>query len=330
VPVLAILLGRDHITGRASALPMGMIVGCGVAAGALYFGYYQLPEFAQTVVMIVLALFAMFTLKTAMQSRMLGVMALMVLIAAALYSMLRSPTMSMLVTFPFLFFICRRYFVQTLLITILTMGMFAVAVLIGASLFGDVLIPLLYKSFQSLVNPAAVSTGEWRLYGWKWEIESILSNPFWVFIGKGWGGYFSWYFSLTDDIVRTNPHNQYIVIWSKMGLLGLFLHLGLFLSFYMQAFHFLRQSRDEMHRSIEMILMLLVLGNLVHGIATGFTMPMWIWMGLGTALPRIWLAQERQAPSVHPGGAASERTTTLGIDRLVARPAAARSRGLPT
>ncbi len=228
----------------------------------------------------------------------LATVALTLSLALALYGGVRSPQVALLATFPFLLWIARRHFAKALLLAVVAVVAFFGLVLVMDPVFGGKLVPGFEKAFEGIINPSQDPTGSWRLYGWRWEMNKIFSNPFWVLIGQGWGGYYEWYFGLTDPILRTAVHNQYITMWSKMGCVSLFLYAGVLIAFYRQTFRFLKESRNELHRSVIMIIMLLTFANQVHAVATGFIVTMWIQMALGTALSRLWLSEDRRPPII--------------------------------
>jgi len=236
-----------------------------------------------------------------------------VLLALVLYSGLRSIILAILVSLPFVAIAGRRHIIKGVGLCLLGVFAFGMLAVIMDPVFGGQLIPKLEKQLLGLINPAQDVTGSWRLYSFQWEMERIFSNPFWVLIGQGFGGYYEWFFGYFGvDAIRTAPHNQYIQIWSKMGFLGLSFYLGLLISFFCQAFRFLNHSRNETHRSVMMILMIVVLAEMVSQWAYGLHPSMWALLAFGTALPRLW-AQQTVAPQViHtslPSSASSRRAT---------------------
>ena len=238
-----------------------------------------------------------------MQYRVLATAALMLILALGLYDAVRSPIAAMLSTLPFLLWMARRHFIKAILLGLFAMGAFFGLVCIMDPILNHSLVPALERGFSGIINPSEDPTGYWRLYSYKWEINKVLSNPFWIIMGQGWGGYYEWYFGLTDDVIRTAPHDQYIQIWSKMGLVGLVLYGGILVSFYRQTFRFLKTSRNEVYRSVIMMLMLITFGNQIHAIATSFTAAMWVQMALGTALCRLWSIEEEGPPVIRTAAA---------------------------
>jgi hypothetical protein len=72
-----------------------------------------------------------------------------------------------------------------------------------------------------------------------------------------------------------------------------------------------------MRRSIMMILMLVIFGNMVNQIGGQFVVGSWVVMALGTILPRLWLAEQPSA-AVHASAAPqmhSERAPMRGSFR---------------
>jgi O-Antigen ligase len=291
--VLGVLLGRDHIKRALTPTAVGLVITILVVMGGLAVVSIFLNGYV-----LLLAAPVVLAIPFLMQHRVLATAALMLIIALGLYDAVRSPILAMLSTFPFLLWIARRHFLKAVLLGLFALGAFFGLVLVMDPVFHNQLVPALEKGFSGLINPSEDPTGYWRLYSYRWEMNKIFSNPFWVIIGQGWGGYYEWYFGLTDEIIRTAPHDQYIVIWSKMGLVGLVLYCGAIFSFYRQTFRFLKENRNELYRSIIMILMVVTFANQVHAIATSITVAMWVQMGLGTALCRLWSIEDQGPPII--------------------------------
>jgi O-antigen ligase len=202
----------------------------------------------------------------------------------------------MVVTVPFLLWITRRHFIKTVIVGLIAVVCALWFVALMDPVLGGKLIPFMEKSYQGIIKPAEDPTGSWRFYGWRWEMEKIFSNPFWVLIGQGFGGYYEWFFSYHDEIIRTAPHNFYVQLWSKMGLLGLGLFCAAFFSFYVQAFRFLRRSRNDLHRSVIMVFMLSLLSALAAMVAGHAPAGVWVLAALGTTLTRLWLLEAEASP----------------------------------
>ncbi|MFA6560298.1 MAG: O-antigen ligase family protein [Verrucomicrobiia bacterium] len=301
VVVLAVLLGRDHIKKTLSMLPIAAAVGCIALAGGLYFLIEYTGEAAVIWLKIPIGACLVWATAIILQYRVPAAIALMLQFALVLYSSQRASTMCVLATIPFLLWIGRRHFLKAVLLIGMSVTLFIAWLAFMNPTFGGQLIPYMQKQFTGIVAPHEDPTAAWRLYGWRWEMERIFSNPFWVLIGQGFGGYYDWYFNLTDAVIRTAPHNVYVQIWSKQGFVGLGLFGAVLLSFFRSGFRFLIRSQNELHRSIMMILMLEVFGNLVNQIGGQFVASLWVVLALGTVLPRLWLAEQPGSSAIRTG-----------------------------
>lgn len=314
--VLGILLGRDHIKRPLSAtwaviLGGGVLLTLGVAVANIYnpslaadltnfLGIVgiprSVPSLSTQALMVPLGVGVAVALHMAIQQRSMAALGIAVLLVLTFYSAMRAVVASIVVTLPFLLWITRRHFFKTLLLGAIAMILGTIVITIMNPLLEGQLGEFFGRLYRGIIDPSQDPTGSWRLYGWQWEMERIFSNPFWVLIGQGFGGYYEWYFNLTDEILRTGVHNQFIQFWSKMGLLGLSLFLAVVFSFYNQAFRFLQKSTDEFQRSIMMILMLVVFANLVDMWVGQSMITLWPILAIGTALPRLWLSKPAETP----------------------------------
>jgi len=231
--------------------------------------------------------------------RTLAGFGIIVLLVLTFYSAMRAVVASVLITIPFLLWITRRYFLKTVLMGVVAIALGIVVVGVMSPLMGGNLGDYFAKVYRGIIDPSQDPTGAWRLYGWRWEMQRIFSNPFWVLIGQGFGGYYEWYFGLVDEIIKTGVHNQFIQFWSKMGLVGVGLFFSAIISFFIQGLRFLQKSTNELQRSFMMILMLIVLGNLVDMWVGQSMITLWPILAIGTALPRLWLGTPANAPVIN-------------------------------
>lgn len=303
VVTLAVLLGRDHIKKPLSVLPIAVAVGCVLLAAILYFLNQYTGDSVMTWLGLPAGAFVVWATAFILQYRVPAAIALMLQIAIVLYSGQRAATTGMLSTLPFLLWIGRRHFPKAVLLGILSVVLFFAWIMLMNPSFGGQLVPYMERQFIGILSPSDDPTAAWRLHGWKWEMARVFSNPFWVLIGQSFGGYYEWYFSLTDEVIRTAPHNVYVQIWSKQGVVGLGLFLIVFGTFFRECFRFLTRSQNETHRSVVMILMLMTMGYLIAQVGGQFVVGIWVLLALGGALCRLWLAE--------PAGAPVARTTAI-------------------
>jgi len=244
--------------------------------------------------------------------RKLATLALMILVACIILSLARNIAMSVLLAIPFWMWIGRRYFFQSLLLCVFTVALGVMYIVWLSSQFGSEVESIFLKKLMAIVNPSEDPTGSWRLYSYRWEMEKIFSNPFWVLIGQGFGGYYEWYLTLLDDPIRTAPHSVFIILWSKTGLVGLILHLVVFASFFRQGLSFLNRTTDRFQRSLMMILLLSVFQILVYQVASGLPLYTWIIMALGTILPRLWSQAANASAELRLASSAGRSRLAIG------------------
>lgn len=95
--------------------------------------------------------------------------------------------------------------------------------------------------FRGMFTYGTDPTGTWRLAGWAEAARRFLQRPL---IGEGLGGSFSWV--LPDGRrVEVAPHNTFLTVLVKMGLLGLGLLLWVNLVFYRRALRSFRALESD-------------------------------------------------------------------------------------
>jgi len=173
----------------------------------------------------------------------------------------------------------KRY-VPLLALALILGGTFINLGLFGA---GGVLDPQVEKGLGFTTQMGQLEgTTYWRLFGWQQLIsEALQSDP--VF-GQGFGGYYDIF---EVELRGVPPHNDWLVIFSKMGVVGLILFLAVVIQFYSVGFKFIRQSTDPLEWAYMRGLLPVFLVGLVGGAFFGFFPFMWIAAGLQTALVKI-------------------------------------------
>lgn len=122
-------------------------------------------------------------------------------------------------------------------------------------------------------------TTGWRLSGWETLIwQTINENPI---LGEGFGGYFDLFETIYKGIP---PHNDWLLIFAKMGLIGLILFANVVFQFYKIGFNYIKKYSDRLLTVYMKALMSLFLVGLVGGTFFFFFPFMWIVAGLQTAL----------------------------------------------
>lgn len=96
------------------------------------------------------------------------------------------------------------------------------------------------KALMGIAEPQSDPTASWRMEGWRQQVTPLSRTE--LLFGKGLGSYYSWY-NGTEEVI-SSPHNAYIQIILKFGLLGLIVYGFLVLSF----FRNMRVVRDTLPR----------------------------------------------------------------------------------
>jgi len=87
----------------------------------------------------------------------------------------------------------------------------------------------LAQHFDGILNPSADATASWRIEGWQRQLSTLHGAS--LMFGQGLGGYYSW--KLSDlHLVTAQPHNAYVQMVLKFGLLGLIVYALLAYEFF--------------------------------------------------------------------------------------------------
>ena len=125
-----------------------------------------------------------------------------------------------------------------------------------------------------------MSTGYWRFYLNKAALRQVLQKPLF-----GWhlGGYFDFFIPEKNQRISLPPHNQYILILLKTGIIGLTLLLLPLLLLLRGLLKFLTDERLEAsERSTVWMVLLVLLAQLPYGMGYDFIPLYAIYFGLGT------------------------------------------------
>jgi hypothetical protein len=146
----------------------------------------------------------------------------------------------------------------------------AVASLLAALVIGMVLTkaPTFQRVFVGalggLIDPAEDETGAWRIEGWRQQLTPLSTTQ--LLIGKGLGSYYSWYNGTQE--VEAEPHDAYVQLVLKFGVLGLAIYALFALSFFRTALSTRRKLKPGMPRAYIEMSILNVIG--AHALMTGY------------------------------------------------------------
>jgi hypothetical protein len=90
----------------------------------------------------------------------------------------------------------------------------------------------LMGALGGLIEPRSDETGSWRMEGWRQQLNGLSAKEF--LFGQGLGSYYHWFSRGVK--VTVVPHNVYVQIVLKFGLLGLVGYGLLVLSFFRKTF----------------------------------------------------------------------------------------------
>jgi len=83
--------------------------------------------------------------------------------------------------------------------------------------------------FAGIISPSADSTASWRIEGWTDQLEGLQRSGR-LLVGNGLGSYYRWQYG--TNTVTVAPHNVYVQLMLKFGLVGLIIYALLALKFF--------------------------------------------------------------------------------------------------
>jgi O-antigen ligase len=146
------------------------------------------------------------------------------------------------------------------------------------------LIKRILKSGGGIVKFQEDLTGTFRLFVWIQEISKIQKNPW---LGEYFGSSFQFWAPSGELFKQLDPHNAYITIALKIGLIGLVAFLGIVLTFYRECLKYLKIIKNHQEQGI-ILFILVALADLLVYIGfnaelenTGSGVFIWILIGMG-------------------------------------------------
>jgi O-antigen ligase len=130
-------------------------------------------------------------------------------------------------------------------------------------------------------NPLADHTASWRLAGWQQELQKAMQNPL---LGQGLGGYSEWF----DGQIwqRVTIHNDYIMYFSKFGVIGLLLLFSGIFFWYLEMGRYTRVETDKYYKLLSRAIQIGVLMHMFFACFYYFTIFFWMLLAAGTVLAR--------------------------------------------
>lgn len=141
-----------------------------------------------------------------------------------------------------------------------------------------------------LFHPYSDKTASWRMEGWRKRLEPLSDNE--LLFGTGMGAYSTWYYG--NEVITAPPHNVYVEILLKLGVLGLVMYALLVFSFLRRMLLVRNKlSRGIVRACVEASIVTFVAAQ-ASMTAYDFTVIILIFYGLGTAGAGLSTSEEAQ------------------------------------
>ncbi len=141
----------------------------------------------------------------------------------------------------------------------------------------------LSERLLAFTNPEQDPTANWRLLNWSFQIERFFHSPI---IGEGFGSY--WGLKIYSNDIWIMPHNLYIMILAKLGLIGLILYLSINIKIFFELKNFLVKVITENKKQAAIITLAIIslIGTNVYAVAY-YIDPRYSWLFIGLGLAAV-------------------------------------------
>ena len=148
----------------------------------------------------------------------------------------------------------------------------------------------LSERLLAFTNPEQDPNAKWRLLNWSFQIERFFHSPI---IGEGFGGY--WGLNIYKNDIWVMPHNLYIMILAKLGIVGLILYMGInikiFITLKNSINSFLTNNRQQ--AAVIILAIISLIGANVYAIAYPVD-PRYSWLFIGLGLAAVLNKKENE------------------------------------
>jgi O-antigen ligase len=141
-------------------------------------------------------------------------------------------------------------------------------------------------AFGGILKPTDDPDYSWRLLVQSAALEQGM-DTFWS--GEGYGSYFSYIVEDAQNlrIEEVTPHNQFLTLFLKTGVIGVFLIVVAMGWFLRESYRILRISREpSMVTAVITVMMLATASQFLYGFAYDFQAFFGIYLGFGTIIIR--------------------------------------------
>jgi O-antigen ligase len=148
----------------------------------------------------------------------------------------------------------------------------------------------LSERLTAFTNPQQDPTANWRLINWSFQLQKFFNSPI---IGEGFGGY--WGSNIYSNDIWVMPHNLYIMILAKLGLIGLILYLGVNVRIFLDLKNSLAKGKlIEKQIAIVILGVISIVGANVYA-AAYYVDPRYSWLFVGLGLAAVLNKKENEA-----------------------------------
>ena len=151
-------------------------------------------------------------------------------------------------------------------------------------------------AFAGVVAPTQDASGQWRLLLQASALEQALQTPI---AGQGYGGYYS--FDVPGlGLVVAPPHNQYLELFMKGGVIALLLVAVVLFAYARQLWRLRRaETITEDERLVVRLILIAVIAQIPYGLAYDFPPLFGLLLGCGEVIfQRCRLRERERAPAL--------------------------------
>jgi len=142
------------------------------------------------------------------------------------------------------------------------------------------------EAFSGVIDPASDNTGKWRMAIQLVALQQAFET-FWF--GQGYGGYFQFVVAekYRSILYEVTPHNQFLVIFLKTGIIGILLLASLLIVYIYNSIKMLNKLPNTSVEKIYILLLLVIVSSqLFYGMTYEFIPLFGLYYGFGALLMR--------------------------------------------
>lgn len=220
----------------------------------------------------VLWLLVFFTIVYEKRNKYLNIVYLVLLLSIIIFTKNRAAPVSLFITLIIVYSIFEKRIKPILAGLVIIM----IALIILKFTLPQYFANILY-SFEGVINFREDNTGSWRFYVQYSALTQGLEKPI---LGEGYGGYFAFYVPEFHKTVDLPPHNIFIFLFLKSGLIGVISSILLLTSLSYQAISLKKLTQaNPIYEKYRIIFLTVFISQFFYGIAYGFSIYLGLFIG---------------------------------------------------